>query len=269
VFTDECSQQAELFVACTAFAPDQPDSARIARGHRQCGDAAALEGASAQGHFRDKGDAKVCAYHFDQGCEAAGRETVYGVLLHDAARRKRMIAQTVTFFEQQYAVCVEVFDTKMLRFDQCAAFAIGEMKTVIEENFSKEQKEVHLVRLSLEDAKGKVISVNEYWETVEGGNFQNMNDLNQINLSVVEASSDEEFIYYELKNETDTPALNIKLNALDAATNEVVLPAYFSEGYFTLMPGESRKVKLSKKNIKKSIKVRVTGYNVLSGNING
>lgn len=167
---------------------------------------------------------------------------------------------------------VEVFDLKGQSINSKStkvSLTSNQMKTVIEANFSQDQKGVHLVRLILEDAKGQEISVNEYWETAEGGNFQNINDLNQINLSVVEASSDDVFIYYELKNETDTPALNIKLNALDAATNEVVLPAYFSEGYFTLMPGESRKVKLSKKNINTPIKVRVTGYNILSGNING
>ncbi|NLR91718.1 glycoside hydrolase family 2 protein [Flammeovirga agarivorans] len=165
---------------------------------------------------------------------------------------------------------VEVFDLEGKQVSTVSkevSLASNSMQTLIEKNFSKDIKGVHMVRLSLKDKKGKMISVNEYWETEEGGNFQKINDLEKISVAVAEVSEDADYKYFEISNTSSTPALNVKLNALSASTDKVILPAYFSEGYFTLMPNEKRVVKLNKANISETIKVRVTGYNIKKNNV--
>ena len=43
-----------------------------------------------------------------------------------------------------------------------------------------------------------------------------------------------------MKNTSGRIAAFVKLNVVDAITGEPVLPAYTSEGYFNLLPGESK-----------------------------
>ena len=68
----------------------------------------------------------------------------------------------------------------------------------------------------------------------------------------------------EIKNPTKVTALSIKLNLRNVATNERILPAYFSDGYFTLLPGESRKIAVdySMKRASTEMKITAEGYNV-------
>jgi len=59
-------------------------------------------------------------------------------------------------------------------------------------------------------------------------------------------------------------ALYVKLNLRDAKTNERILPAYFSDGYFTLMPGESRDIEVDYPDNRKDAEMKITAeaYNV-------
>jgi hypothetical protein len=45
-----------------------------------------------------------------------------------------------------------------------------------------------------------------------------------------------------VKNSGAAPGLLVKLTLQDAATGERILPAYYSDNYLSLMPGEERAV---------------------------
>ena len=49
------------------------------------------------------------------------------------------------------------------------------------------------------------------------------------------------------------------MNLRDASTGEIILPAYFSDGYFHLLPGEKRIIEVSSPS---QGNVSVEGYNV-------
>ena len=68
-------------------------------------------------------------------------------------------------------------------------------------------------------------------------------------------------IKIELENKTKHPAVGIKLDALDNAA-QIVLPAYFSDGYFTLLPGEKKIILLETAADKAIEKIKVAGYNL-------
>ena len=62
-------------------------------------------------------------------------------------------------------------------------------------------------------------------------------------------------------NKCPVPAIGIKLNLRDISTNKRILPAYFSDGYFTLLPGEHRRLTVSS-NYSGEMLISVDGYNV-------
>jgi hypothetical protein len=99
---------------------------------------------------------------------------------------------------------------------------------------------VYLVRLQLKDAGGRILSVNEYWKARQrGGDFKSFNELPDQPLQAVRVNASGDKIVYRLKNPGKSAVVGIKLNLADAAGN-LRLPALFSDGYFTLLPGETR-----------------------------
>lgn len=61
-------------------------------------------------------------------------------------------------------------------------------------------------------------------------------------------------------------AVSVKLNLREAATDKRILPAYFEDGYFTMLPGETRKITLDvPADVKgKAVKVTAEAYNAKS-----
>ena len=67
---------------------------------------------------------------------------------------------------------------------------------------------------------------------------------------------------YELENTSSEFAVAVKLNAKSTITGEIILPAYFSDGYMNLLPGEKRKVELALPDMTPAnFKVIAEGYN--------
>jgi len=57
------------------------------------------------------------------------------------------------------------------------------------------------------------------------------------------------------------------LTLKDAKTGERILPAYYSENYFSLLPGESREVNVNFSEVSARPAVGVRGWNVETGMI--
>lgn len=124
----------------------------------------------------------------------------------------------------------------------------------------------YLVRLILKDKSGNVISNNDYWKNNKKvGNFLAFNNLSSPDLKIKvtdtkKAASVE--TYFTITNKSSVPAVAVKLDIKDSQTQEIILPAYFSDGYFTLLPGESRKIKVEYPNQNKDVEIAVDGYNI-------
>ena len=71
----------------------------------------------------------------------------------------------------------------------------------------------------------------------------------------------------ELVNKGDATAISLKLNVRNPETMKRVLPAYVSDGYFNLLPGERRKVSLVYGAQEGKVCVSVEGYNVPRKNL--
>jgi hypothetical protein len=121
--------------------------------------------------------------------------------------------------------------------------------------------EVYLVRLILTTEGGTTLSSNEYWKSNSAtGNFLAFNQLPNAPLHITKIKSADGKHLLQLENKSASPVVGIKLNLADA-DNNILLPAYFSDGYFTMMPKEKREIETNYSGNAKGVKIRTEGYN--------
>jgi len=118
---------------------------------------------------------------------------------------------------------------------------------------------VYLARLELKTKKGQVVSVNDYWVAADESAYAQFNDLPNVSLKVNTKMKGGKLIA-EVYNPTSALAVAIKLNAVDNEGN-IILPAYFSDGYFNLLPGEKREIGLDIPD-HRDYSIVAGGYNV-------
>jgi mannosylglycoprotein endo-beta-mannosidase len=58
------------------------------------------------------------------------------------------------------------------------------------------------------------------------------------------------------------PALQVRLTLRDAKTGQRILPAYYDDNYFSLMPGEHQKFKIETRDPVEDVRVDITGWNI-------
>jgi hypothetical protein len=139
-----------------------------------------------------------------------------------------------------------------------------------------EKERVVLVELTLTDSNGKQLSSNTYWESQADEDLTRLSNLpNQpLELSANAAqapgpgpgpgqqSPEGAIVRITLQNRGRTPALLAKVTLLNAA-GQRVLPAYYSDNYVTLLPGESRDIDATcPAEGSECKKVSVAGWNV-------
>ncbi|MGB6545692.1 MAG: glycoside hydrolase family 2 TIM barrel-domain containing protein, partial [Candidatus Acidiferrales bacterium] len=106
---------------------------------------------------------------------------------------------------------------------------------------------VVLIKLELRNATGQMISENLYWLGAESSSYRQLNRLPAaaLGVSATSASSgDATHIRIQLRNIGATAALANKLTILNAADGSRILPAYFSDNYVSLLPGEARDIEV-------------------------
>ncbi len=103
------------------------------------------------------------------------------------------------------------------------------------------------VRLNLKAADGSLLSKNFYWLAARDEEMRRLNALPEAAVlsdarSRVDGS--ERVIAVTLRNRGTAAALALKLTLKDARTGARILPAYYSDNYVSLLPGESATVSI-------------------------
>ncbi|MCR5890905.1 hypothetical protein LRS06_25025 [Hymenobacter sp. J193] len=123
---------------------------------------------------------------------------------------------------------------------------------------------VYLTRLRLLNEQGQVVSENEYWQHVAGADFQVFNTLPAARLQtrLLPAPANTHPLTYEVSNPGTVPAVAVALS-LQTTQGRPVLPATYSAGYFTLLPGERKTVILQVKDLPPllGLQLRAEAYN--------
>ena len=101
--------------------------------------------------------------------------------------------------------------------------------------------DVYFIRLYLYDAQGHLLSQNLYWQGKEEGNFQAIRNVAQAHVDM-QVSGSKGHYTATLTNASEVPVMMLRLKVVDSKTHDLVLPVWYSDNYFFLMPGESRTV---------------------------
>jgi hypothetical protein len=122
----------------------------------------------------------------------------------------------------------------------------------------------YLVRLTLK-SKDKILSVNDYFLKTSEDGFMQLNHIEEPRLAAKLVTSSGKRVTFRVTNQGKEMAVALKFNLKDTQTGALVLPAYFSEGYINLLPGETREVTLETgKSIPSGNEIICEGYNLNS-----
>jgi len=198
-------------------------------------------------------------YGSKKGCEPLHIQ----MNLHD---NKVLVANTSLLEHQAVVAGMQVFspDGKELQSKSLTVSIPANVKTDLFEAAidNAAMPSNYLVRLWIKDKKGNVMAANEYWKSNEAtGHFKSFNQLPPVSVSSKVTRPANGQVIIELENKTKNPAIGVKLDALDKA-DQILLPAYFSDGYFTLLPKEKRTIVLEIANRDAINKIQISGYNL-------
>ena len=133
--------------------------------------------------------------------------------------------------------------------------------------YPAEVSSAHFIKLYLTEGDN-IVSDNFYIRGVEEGNYRAINDMPSVKLQQNITTSAEDGVWrgsITLTNESDTPALMIRINVVGAKDGEQILPIFYSDNYFSLLPNEKKQIDFHWKDIDSrgnKPKVIVSGFNV-------
>lgn len=127
-----------------------------------------------------------------------------------------------------------------------------------------------IVRLEATDAGGQVLSNNTYWQAKDDAGYRAMNDMAPVSLNTSVATrveGDETIAALTLTNQTPTPAIEAKLTVMNQ-NGEQVLPAFFTDNYVSLLPGETRTIEVRYPTAKaERAGITLRGWNVAKARV--
>lgn len=113
--------------------------------------------------------------------------------------------------------------------------------------FPESLSATHFIKLTLRKGD-RLLSDNFYWRGVEEGNYQALKTLPVVDLNSgtsAKRKGDQWILETRLENTTRTPALMIRLKVAGNSSGERILPAFFSDNFFSLLPGESKTIRIT------------------------
>lgn len=116
--------------------------------------------------------------------------------------------------------------------------------------FPETLTDTYFIKLSLKKGD-KVLSDNFYLAGKEEGNFQSLTKIPQVSLTrnvTFTKDGDNWIAKGTIKNETDTPAVFLRLKVTGNKSNDLILPIMYSDNYFSLMPGEEKAIEITFKD---------------------
>lgn len=131
-----------------------------------------------------------------------------------------------------------------------------------------EDSSAYLARLELRNAGGYLLSQNTYWHARDEKQLQALDRMERVKLEAsleAEEGDPETTVTATLKNPAKMPAVLVRLALRDTATDKRLLPVFYADNYVTLLPGESRKIRIEYRGLQDKItipRLDLGGWNV-------
>ncbi|GAA6396522.1 discoidin domain-containing protein [Solibaculum mannosilyticum] len=143
-------------------------------------------------------------------------------------------------------------------------------ENLMELTYPSDTSDLKFIKTYVENAQGEVVAEDFYWtNTEEYQDYTSLQELPQVDVSAGvtrEADQDGSQVYtVRLENTSDTPAVMLRLKVMNSETGERVLPSFYSDNYFTMMPGEVKEVTIDFKESALEggqAQIEVEGFNV-------
>ena len=132
----------------------------------------------------------------------------------------------------------------------------GLVKDALKLDFPQSISQVNFIKLVLKDRKGKLVSDSFYWRSndkYEGAwtltgpavsGFQTLKDLGNADVSFKANFKADGFIEMEAINNSSVISFFTQIK-LQNEKGKSISPAFYSDNFFNLLPGESKKIKIS------------------------
>lgn len=136
--------------------------------------------------------------------------------------------------------------------------ADGVVNDVLKIDFPSNISQVHFIKLILKDANKKITAETFYWRSSDSYNgawtmtgpavsgFQEISNLPKLNLDFstqLNIEKDKIIIDVEVPNPSNSISFFTRLKMIDEL-NKQIKPAFYSDNFFSLLPGEGKKVKI-------------------------
>ncbi|HEU5395622.1 MAG TPA: glycoside hydrolase family 2 TIM barrel-domain containing protein, partial [Verrucomicrobiae bacterium] len=128
----------------------------------------------------------------------------------------------------------------------------------------------HFVRLELRDQHGKLLSQNFYWHARDEHDLQQLNSMPKVALNgkIHLRHGDKGFVIEgKVTNSGNVPAIEVRLTLRDKKTGQRVLPVYYDDNYFSLLPGETKEFRIQFNSKIDHALVDLTGWNIKPGTL--
>jgi hypothetical protein len=121
---------------------------------------------------------------------------------------------------------------------------------------------VVLVRLELRGQDGQLVSDNFYWRAAHDAGYRALDRLAPATVTATAEAAGKNEVRVNLRNAGQVAALENKLTLLRADGSQV-LPAYYSDNYVSLLPGEERAITISLAELqgKAGLRLELRGWN--------
>jgi mannosylglycoprotein endo-beta-mannosidase len=130
----------------------------------------------------------------------------------------------------------------------------------------KNTPEVYFLKLQLAE-QDKILDENLYWLSNKPKSYEKLNELEKVTVKTSISKGQEGHAVIKISNPKSETAFFIRLKILNQK-NELVLPSYFTDNFFTLLPGDEKQVELDFTSNNNSVtndvlKLVIEGWNVL------
>lgn len=126
-----------------------------------------------------------------------------------------------------------------------------------------------LVKLSLRDESGQSLSENFYWHAPQAAGYRALGDLPAAEVSCSAVRRGPKTVEVELTNHGPGPALAVQVTLRDAASGARLLPAYASDNFVSLFPGDRRRLTIEAPTADagRGLSVELKGWNVRGASV--
>ncbi len=126
-------------------------------------------------------------------------------------------------------------------------------------------QQVYFARLVLENDENGLIADNFYWLSAERGSYRQLGELGPAEVNVSPGKISGTRFPVNIENPSDETAFFLRLKIVDE-DNNLILPVFIDDNYFTLLPGEQRNcvIDIKHQKVKNTgrIYLAIEGYNL-------